>query len=235
MRRSGSQGVAEEFWRKAGGRARFGRPPAMEAAVSVALPVAIVKVDRLDTSTVAAFLLRTRSEPWLVGKERPLRGCLAADAGHAIIFVEKSDPEDEQRFTIAHELAHLLLHYLSPRQEALDHFGPKFSPVLDRLRPPTYGERMSAAMSGVPIEPFRHAMERNTSGASTAVQMIEADADDLAVEILAPWPELRRLGDASPASIRQEFGLPASVAGRLATLIAPPDISEGVIGLFRRK
>jgi len=235
MQRSDSQPIAAAFWARAGGRERFGQPVRIAKAVSWGLQVAVVRVAQLDTSSVTNFLFRVRPDPWLIGAPRPLRGCLLADGGHALIFVESTDSEDEQRFTIAHETAHLLRHYLAPRTAALAHFGPSIMPVLNRTRPATYSERISAAMNGVPIEPFRHAMDRNRTALADAVRRIEDEADDLAVELLAPWSQLKRLRGATPADIRQQFGLPAPVAARVATLIAPSDISRGVLGLFRIK
>lgn len=225
--------TAQAFWQKAGGRGRYGAPVRIAAAASAAFPVSVIPVPNLDTSVVGQFLLSIRSDPWMVGAPRPLRGCLVADAGHALIFVESRDSEDEQRFTVAHELSHLLLHYLAPRAAAVQHFGTDIMAVLDRTRPATYGERMNAAMNGVPIEPFRHAMNRDQAKFGTTVDQIEGEADDLAVELLAPWDELKSMQGATPARIREAFGLPTPVALRLASLIAPTDMSEGVIGLFR--
>lgn len=223
--------TAENFWSAAGGRDRYGTPADVAKAASVAMPVSVVSIQNLDTSCVASVLRAVRSDPWFVGTPRPLRGCLVADGGHALIFVEKSDAVDEQRFTVAHELAHLLLHYLAPRREAVRHFGQVIQPVLDRTRPPTYTERMDSAMSNVPIEPFRHAMDR-TARSGVSIERMEDEADDLAVELLAPWAALRTYRNALPSDLRKDFGLPAPVAARLASLIAQPPSSEGVIGLF---
>ncbi|WP_157182264.1 ImmA/IrrE family metallo-endopeptidase [Methylobacterium sp. WSM2598] len=165
---------------------------------------------------------------------RPLRGCLVADAGKALILVDADDPEDEQRMTVAHEVAHLLLHYLKPREDAMTAFGSGIVTVLDRTRPPTLGERLSSALRNVPIEPYRHAMDRGTAH-RREVDAMEDEADDLAVELLAPWRELQAMRGVRPGALRERFGLPAPVAARLAVLITPTSTTSGVLGLFGRK
>jgi hypothetical protein len=194
-----------------------------------------MRVPELTTSSVCALLDRIGADPWLDNAPRSLRGCLIADTGVALILVNENDPEDEQRMTVAHEVAHLLLHYLKPREEAVAAFGIGILAVLDRTRSPTHGERLSAILRDVPIEPFRHAMERRRPLFAGRVAEIEGEADDLAVELLAPWRELRSLSDPSAGSIRDRFGVPAPVAVRLAATLTPTRTSTGVLGIFRKK
>lgn len=229
-----SEDVADAFWGKAGGRARFGSPADVQRAAPRVLPVAIRRIQDLSTDAVACLLARIGAIPWADVSPRPLRGCLVADAGKALVLIDADDPEDEQRMTIAHEVAHLLLHYLKPREDAVTAFGPSIVAVLDRTRPPTVGERLSSALRNVPIEPYQHAMNRSAAH-RPEVDAMEDEADDLAVELLAPWRELQAMRGAAPGDLRQRFGLPAPVAARLAVLITPSRTSSGVLGLFGRK
>jgi hypothetical protein len=227
--------VAATFWTKAGGRLRFGAPVDMVSAAAAALPISVVGIPNLDTSAIGRISARTGT-PWAEGSPRPLRGCLLADAGIGLVFVDNADPEDEQRFTVAHEVAHFILHYLKPREEALSVLGAGIAAVLDRLRPPTGGERLSAALRSVPIEPFRHAMERDPrSSHARRVELIEDEADDLAVELIAPWCELTCGLNMEPGQIRERFGLPSQIATRLAALATPAVTSMGILGIFARK
>lgn len=234
MTRHNIQAAAEAFWEKAGGRVRFGTPVDIEKAASWALSVAIYRISGLHSGIVSGLLKRINADAWIEETSRSLRGCLIADTGKALMLLESDDPDDEQRMTIAHEIAHLLLHYLKPRDEAVRAFGPGIISVLDRTRPPTAGERVSSILRNVQIEPYRHAMDRGTSHNARAVNAIEDEADDLAVELLAPWQELQRLRGASPGALRARFGLPAPVATRLSVLITP-SATSGVLGLFPRK
>lgn len=232
MTRHSIEAVVEAFWDSAGGRARFGSPADVERAAMRVLPMAVHRVSGLHTGTVSALLRRVGADPWHDGASRSLRGCLIADVGKALVLVDRDDPEDEQRMTVAHEVAHLLLHYLKPREAAVQAFGPAILAVLDRTRPATLGERLSSVLRNVPIEPYRHAMERGHTRHAPSVAVMEDEADDLAVELLAPWRELQVLRGATPGALRERFGLPASVAARLAGLITSPRTSSGVLGLF---
>lgn len=228
-------GVAEVFWHDAGGRALFGSPVDIARAATRVLPVAIREISGLRTDYVAALLGRIEGPPWADGSPRPLRGCIVADAGRALVLVDGSDPDDERRMTVAHEVAHLILHYIQPRETAVRAFGPHILAVMDRLRPPTLGERFSSVLRAVPIEPFRHAMDRAPGARHEDLEEFEEQADDLAVELLAPWSELRAMHGATPGGLRERFGLPASVAARLAGMIAPRQPSSGVLGMFVKK
>lgn len=234
MARHRSEAVADAFWERAGGRALFGRPADVERAADRALPVAVHRVAGLHTGTVADLLARIGAGSWFGASPRSLRGCLIADSGKALVLVDKSDPEDEQRITVAHEVAHLL-HYLKPREDAVTAFGPCILAALDRTRPATWGERLSSVLRDVPIEPFQHAVDRGQAAHGQAIATLEDEADDLAVELLAPWRELRAMRGASPGALRERFGLPAPVAARLAALVAPARTSLGVLGLFGRE
>jgi hypothetical protein len=235
MARHNCEAVAEAFWASAGGRALFGSPVAIERAAVRVLPVAVHRIRGLHTGVVSGLLTRAGADPWFDGSPRFLRGCLIADSGKALILVDRDDPEDEQRMTVAHEVSHLLVHYVRPREEAMSAFGPAILAVLDRSRPATLGERLSSVLRNVPIEPFRHAMDRGQPHYARSVNAMENEADDLALELLAPWRELQNLRGAAPMVLRDRFGLPAPVAARLAGLITPSVTTAGVLALFGKK
>ncbi|MER3439575.1 MAG: hypothetical protein C4346_19370, partial [Chloroflexota bacterium] len=84
----------------------------------MAIPVAVVFMPALTLERVHNWLER-RGVPYRVDcASRRLRGCLVAAGGHGVIFIEGADPDDERRFTLAHEVAHFLLHYQHPRERA---------------------------------------------------------------------------------------------------------------------
>lgn len=234
MKLSRVEEIADAFWRDAGGRAGYGAPVDIAAAVSVALPVAVVPIDGLHTESTRHLISRIGASPWDDLSPRPLRGCLIADAGHALILVDSSDDPDEQRMTVAHEAAHLIVHYFAPRSRAMATLGRGIRAVLDRARSPTSAERLSSALAGVVIEPFRHAMDRADRHAPR-VRIMENEADQLGVELLAPWREIRAAGILEPGAIRRRFGLPPAVAARLASAAVPKRPSMGVLGIFDRK
>jgi hypothetical protein len=149
-----------------------------------------------------------------------------------LIFVDSEDLYEEQRLTVAHEVAHFILHYLNPRRDAVTGLGPGVAAVLDRTRSATRAELFSAAFRDLPIEPFRHAMARNGSSATGTAAVMEAEADDLGIELLAPWNLVRSMDQANTDAIASNFGVPRGIAERLAAMAARPRTGIGVAGLF---
>jgi len=108
--------------------------------------------------------------------------------GHGFLFVDQSDSEAERRFTIAHEIAHFLLDYVTPRQKVLDIFGDSIRPVLDGERTPTRLESIDAMLSKVNFGVYVDMMSRSAEGGieQGAILHAEDNADRLAFELLAP-------------------------------------------------
>jgi hypothetical protein len=118
-------------------------PRDMEAA-ALFLPVHVERIQHLTLGNVDTWLrceLDWSSPTNTNG--RPLRGCLIAHRGQGIIFLEASETIDQQRFTLAHELAHFIGHYLGLRDTAIARLGPSIVAALDGDRAPTSAERLS--------------------------------------------------------------------------------------------
>ena len=180
------RGVAEDFWRDLGRLKTF--PRDIEMAVTMKLPVGILKLPRLTGNTIADWLRSRRLMVTIPVERRPLMGCLVAYRGHAIIFLCGADGRDEQRLTIAHETAHLLQDYLLPRQKAIALFGEAIIEVLDGCRPPTPAERVEAVLGSVPLGAHVHLLPRTDADWNDDPIVFESEcqADALAVELLAP-------------------------------------------------
>ncbi len=206
--------LADRFWREAGGAPP--EPRDLVRAVSLALPVAVVFMPALTLERVHIWLER-RGAPYRVDcASRRLRGCLVAAGGRGIVFVEGADPADERRFTLAHEVAHFLLHYQYPRERAVRRLGPGILPVLDGLREPTPEERIGAVLAGCPLGVHTHLLER-TGDAGALAAGAENEADRLAWELLAPQADLRSVPAGDRERVLQtRFGLPSPEAARYA-------------------
>ena len=226
--------AVEGFWTAAGSPAPF--PREMRGPVETGLPASVVPLPRLTLAAVRQQLARLGLDALGHGPgDRPLRGCLVAWRGQGRIFVDRDDPPDEARFTLAHEAAHLLCDHLLPRQDAIARLGPDVVAVLDGLREPTDDERLDAALRRARLGPDVHLMERD--GPSTVAA--EERADRLAVELLAPTDEvLRRLDDGARrdsaaqaararALLVEQFALPASVAAERARWLGPATARAG--------
>jgi len=204
--------LAKAFWDLAGDPGPF--PRNIERAITMALPVAIAKLSRLNVEALAAWFAHRRVEIQMPLCEGEMAGCVCAYRGHAVIFVAATDPEDELRATLAHELAHLLKHYFALRREAVRAVGPSILEVLDGDRPATFAERARGLLMQAVIGPHLHVLPRHDS--SRTYSHIEREADQLALQIVAPRDAvlsfMTQLEPSSPRKRRvqlaERFGLP---------------------------
>ncbi|HVA92674.1 MAG TPA: hypothetical protein VNL71_22870 [Chloroflexota bacterium] len=222
--------LAESFWENAGGAEPV--PRDLRRAIANALPVTVVLLPRLRVVGIDAWLHEQAIHCQLGLRDRPLRACLVARYGQGIVFLDGADHDDEQRFSLAHEVAHFLRAYWQPRLVAAERLGPPVLEVLDGDRPARQEERIDALLARVPIGFHVHLMDRTAEGrfASPTIDDAERDADVLAYELLAPSaivlaggasrpPEDRRAAVA--AELTQGYGLPARVAARYAAILVP--------------
>lgn len=203
-------------------------PRRMETSIPSALPATIIPLSRLTISDVRSWLSRHRIALTVTAADRQLRGCLVAYRGHALIFVDEDDPFDELQLTLAHEAAHLLCHYLIPREQAIARLGAGIVDVLDGQRMARPEERLAGVLSGCPIGQYQHLAGRTTDAIQADLQEAEAEADLLAFELLAPMAAVlvacRQDGvpmrSPDVASIlERDFGVPAWAAAHHAERI----------------
>ncbi|WP_020469388.1 ImmA/IrrE family metallo-endopeptidase [Zavarzinella formosa] len=187
--------------------------------------VVVADLPRLTTVSVSEYLGRCGLPIANVGDERPLQGCVFAWRGEAFLFVSNDDAEDEQRYTLAHEMAHVLRHYRQPRERCVALMGTGILAVLDGDRPPTPTEAIHGALRGVPLGPHLRLIDGKAS--SLDINSVEAEADRLACELLAPAAVVRSrlMPNASMADIEHElttnFGLPSEMARIYAREFVP--------------
>lgn len=211
----------DAFWSRAGTKEPF--PRNLVHPAERALPVRIVHLTPLELWRIERWLWRRKTSFRFNCASREVRGCLIAFAGHGLIFADSSDPVEEQRFTIAHELAHFLEDYWLVRQRAIAKFGESITEVLDGVRSPTTHERLSAVLSGYSLGPRVNLMERDKEDSTGAVWNSENHVDAVALALLAPADavfsrvDISRTGylerfDRTRLVLQQEFGLPSAVA-----------------------
>lgn len=208
------------FWEYAGELEDF--PRSLERPLAVALPVALVKLPKLTLHEIETWL-RLRSVPFSFRcNSRAVRGCLVAFGCKGIIFLEGSDPSDEQRFTLAHEIAHFLLDYWKPREKAISKFGNDISSVFDGRRHPTISERLYAVLSSTNLGIYIDVMERGSASESETWR-VENEADKVALALLAPPDSVLKISDLSSGNfddrlnsiiktLISDFGLPKSIS-----------------------
>jgi hypothetical protein len=220
---SANQEVVNRFWQQCGEAQPF--PRDLERPVSLALPLTLIKLPHLKLHGIESWFEQRGASFRFNCRSRPVRGCLIAYGGQGLIFVDGADPDDERRFTIAHEIGHFMIDYSLAREKAIARFGEKILEVFDGLRRPTISERVHALLAGTVLGVYTNLMERRESSplARSEVWDIEDSADRVALALLAPPEDVLSEAETSAASferrqeimislLRERFGLPASVS-----------------------
>jgi hypothetical protein len=211
-------------------------PYDIEQAILHAFPLSVVKLSKPGVGDIQEWLTaRGISIPGMIGADRQLFGCTILYRGRGFIFVDGTAAESEVRFTLAHELAHYLREYNYPRKMAVEKMGLKFLEVLDDERPPQDTERVNAILVGAPLSVYIHLMERGADGGmiEATTNQAEADADYLALELIAPYEAVLRAVDVQPNTVDrdvlaehlhgvlvQTFDLPSEMASQYARRLA---------------
>lgn len=223
-----SQEAVDLFWQRCGETEPF--PRNLESAVALALPVALTAQPHLMLHGIEHWL-EQRGAPFSFNcRSRLVRGCLIAFGGQGLIFIDGADPDDERRFTVAHEVGHFIIDYWLVREEAISKFGESIAEVFDGLRPPGVTERVYALLVGGRLGVYTNLMERSGEGGRTQAEVWEVEdrADRVALALLAPPEDVLSRIDTSAATfaerqatmvsaLREFFGLPQSVAPSYAT------------------
>ena len=226
-------GLAATFWRLAGeDDGRF--PREMRAAVARAFPLSPVHLPSLNVAGAGDVAAGQGIRCTLDAVDRPLHACLVAHAGSGIVFLDLEDDDAQQRFSLAHELAHFLHDYWEPRRHAMEQFGEGVLEVFDGVRPARPEERVQALLAQVPIGFRITLLDREPDGvtASREVDEVELDADRLALQLLAPEAVVLDALEPVPQGERRaaaqvllvnRFGLPGQFAQRYAAGLVPAD------------
>ncbi|MFP2958576.1 ImmA/IrrE family metallo-endopeptidase [Myxococcus sp. 1LA] len=205
-------------------------PRDLAAAAPYQLSVEMVPIHKLTTAHVSAWTSMRNIKHPIADTEREIYGCMVASKGSALLFHDTGDSEDEQRFTVAHEVAHFVLDHVIPRARALRYFGDRILPVLDGKRDASLEEKLSSVFGQVPLGVQVRLMDRNPSGhlASGVIAEAERRADRLALELLAPAVLVRRIlrsssGEDGVLRVARQFGLPEDKARGYARLLMPQE------------
>lgn len=230
--------VADEFWQAAGTFEAFPRT-LRRALLHSPFDVSAKEITDLRTAKAEDYLSRLGPEWRRGGPDRPLRACLAARDGAGFILLDAADPPAERVFSLAHELAHFLWHYLRPRQRAVRLLGAGGAEVFDGARTPTPAERLRGLLSNVSMAAHLHLMERgpNSQIGDSRVATAEGEADRLAYELLAPAEAVAALGATSrqqvAAALARAFGLPTGRAEDYSHLLWPAPFTDSLIHRLR--
>lgn len=222
--------LVRDFWAAAGLVESF--PRELRRPIVRALPVSIVLLPHLRLESVRDWLCQNGVACRCDEADRPLRTCLAAHCGHGLIFLDGTDSDDEQRFSLAHELAHFLRHYWHLRQRACRCLGECVADVLDGERLPTGRESLHALLKTIILEFHLHLMRRGPCQEvlDATVALAEEEADLVAYELLAPATDvMARVGAVRGEAgrirltevLHTYFGLPREQAADYSRILLP--------------
>lgn len=220
------EGLAEEFWSLTGTVPDY--PCDMEYAALAAFALPTVALYALDIAKAHDWAQRYAIPIRFPARNRPLRGCLLANARAGMILIDASDPPDEQRYTIAHESSHFLLECWRPRRRAEEALGKEIIVVLEGRRLPTLDERLEAILNDLPLRLVSHLMERPEIGLPSVSALDAEDrADRLALELLAPFHRLVDLmrQPEAPRGYRSRLSYLTSVLGDTYGVPADPALA----------
>ncbi len=242
--------AAASFWRAVACQPTY--PCDLAPIVGRAYPVAVLSLACLSVERVERWLQERGISYYSDCAERSLHGCLIAVRGHGLIFVDHCDPPEQQRYTLAHEIAHFLHDYLQPRQQALRRLGSAILPVLDGERPPTIEERLDAVLADCKPGFYIDLLPRTADDMEqvSALLRAEREADRLALELLAPAERVLTqvhqqqreacISEAADQWSRQmalrllttAYGLPENIAQGYAVLLFPPAAKHSITRLL---
>ena len=226
--------LADQFWEAAGMREPF--PRALRRPIARALQMVVVSLPRLRLRNVLDWLQRHDIACPCPEADRNLHACLVARKDWGYVFLDGADSEDEQRFSLAHELAHFLRDYAAPRRQAVQRLGPQVLEVFDGLRLARPEERLLGLLREARIGVHTHFLTRDSAGRpSASEENAERDADRLAYELLAPVSALSAdVGDLAE-HLHNVFGLPAKHAAAYAALLQPVPPVDPLLARLRRE
>lgn len=218
--------LARRFWTEAGVEEPF--PRQLHSTIENTLQVSVRFLPQLTVSRVLDWLRQRGIVLAIQATDRRLRGCMVASGGHGFLFLEANDPPDEQRFSLAHELAHFLRDYWEPRRRLKAALGAKVLEVCDGLRPARPEECLHALLRQMPLGLQVHLLHREGARpASRQEEEAEEAADLLAFELLAPaGTVLVRTNCTTKTELQGDlqtcYGLPSGPAAQYAALLLPP-------------
>jgi hypothetical protein len=177
-------------------------------ATPIVLPLAVVLLAPLTFDRIRVWFAERHAEAPVRPGAQHLRGMLLAARGHGVVFVDADDDPRQLRISVAHEVAHFLLHHQVPRQRTLRALGPSVQPVLDGLRAPSVAEQLAGALRGLDLASYSHLRPDALPIGAEAER--EREADLLAFALLAPHSALALKSGAAALRVQlfEHFAFP---------------------------
>ncbi|MFT3883293.1 MAG: ImmA/IrrE family metallo-endopeptidase [Gemmatales bacterium] len=175
---------AATFWEPIPERNSF--PRDVERYLPIHYAASIESMQGLTTQRAYEWLSAkgfARSEP---PNNRRLDGCIIAQKGHAVLFIDSALSVDERRMIVAHETAHFWIDYELPRRRMKLRYGERGLQLLDQESPAETVEVLMSTAMGAPIQAFYHYQFKEQKQETE----VEQRANTLACLLIAPRKEV---------------------------------------------
>lgn len=178
--------IAREFWLTVDQEYRDGFD--IVNAIDTSVFINLRRIKELSLKKLEEWLKEMTDQEEFNIDDRHLHGALIIKGPSIFMFVEASEDEVQQRFTVAHEVSHFLLDYHLPKERAILALGKEIEDVLNGNLPPSNIQRTLSAIKGVDIAPYSFLIEKTGNGSFENWSNFNAEneADYLALELLAP-------------------------------------------------
>lgn len=171
---------AAAFWEPIPERSSF--PRDLERYLSLHYQALIESLPGLTVQGVHEWLSANGIATTDPQNNRRLDGCIIAQKGHAVLFIDNALSPNERRMIVAHETAHFWIDYELPRRRMKFRYGDGGVQILDQERAPETVEILMAAAAGAPVQAFYHYHFKG----HTQETDVEQRANTLACLLIAP-------------------------------------------------
>ncbi|HQR09069.1 MAG TPA: hypothetical protein PLN21_19765, partial [Gemmatales bacterium] len=145
---------AATFWEPIPERSSF--PRDLERYLPLHYQASIKSLPGLTVQRVDEWLSTNGIGSTGPSNSRRLDGCIIAQKGLAILFIDAALSVDERRMIVAHETAHYWIDYEVPRRRMKLRYGDGGLQILDQERPAETVEILMATAVGASIQAFYH-------------------------------------------------------------------------------
>lgn len=203
---------AATFWEPIPERSSF--PRDLERYLPLHYQASIKSLPGLTVQRVDEWLSTNGIGSTGPSNSRRLDGCIIAQKGLAILFIDAALSVDERRMIVAHETAHYWIDYEVPRRRMKLRYGDGGLQILDQERPAETVEILMATAVGASIQAFYHYHFKEHKQETE----VEQRANTLACLLIAPRRDVlllakkRRMAGKDESKwlemLHHEFGMP---------------------------
>ena len=170
--------IAREFWATTHAEFRYNYD--IVKVVESSLNVQLIRMPQLSPKNITSWLSDHDMNIPLENNERNLHGALIIQNGAVLMFIDTTENDTRQRYTLAHQVSHFLLDYQMPKERTIMTLGKEIAGVLKGNAEASVEQLVQSAFNGMTDKVYTLFIEKDEAIPS------ENPADSLALELLAP-------------------------------------------------